>query len=101
MGRVCSEMKRIALDPPARRRKLGAPRARLAPVAEIVTMKLRLCLILPVVLACSTAARADEPALAGLDDYIARSMKEWDIPGLAVAVVKDDRVILARGFGVR
>jgi CubicO group peptidase (beta-lactamase class C family) len=28
-------------------------------------------------------------------------MREWDIPGLAIAVVKDDSVVYARGFGVR
>ena len=28
-------------------------------------------------------------------------MKRWEIPGLAIAIVKDDRVVYARGFGVR
>src|SRR5262249_8217331 len=89
------------LDLPAAPSKLVPFRARLVSIAEIVTMKLRLYLILAVVLAFNLPARAEEPAMAGLDDYIVRSMKEWDIPGLAVAVVKDDRGILARGFGVR
>ena len=28
-------------------------------------------------------------------------MRDWGIPGLAIAVVKDDAPIWARGFGVR
>lgn len=40
-------------------------------------------------------------ALAGLDDEIADMLAEWEIPGLAVAVVRDDAVVYARGFGVR
>lgn len=39
--------------------------------------------------------------LAGLDAYVEQAMRDWSVPGLAVAVVKDDRVIYAKGFGVR
>jgi CubicO group peptidase (beta-lactamase class C family) len=28
-------------------------------------------------------------------------MKDWGVPGVAIAVVKDDRVVLAKGYGVR
>ena len=28
-------------------------------------------------------------------------MKEWHVPGLAIAIVKDDSVVYAKGFGVR
>jgi CubicO group peptidase (beta-lactamase class C family) len=40
-------------------------------------------------------------ALAGLDAYIAESMPDWDVPGLAVAVVHEGVVVFARGFGVK
>ncbi|MFC2137464.1 serine hydrolase [Bacteroidota bacterium] len=36
-----------------------------------------------------------------LDNYINETIKEWNIPGLAVAMVKNDSVIYAKGFGVR
>ncbi|HKY31226.1 MAG TPA: serine hydrolase [Candidatus Polarisedimenticolia bacterium] len=36
-----------------------------------------------------------------LDEVITRAMREWDVPGLAVAIVKDDQVVAARGYGVR
>ena len=36
-----------------------------------------------------------------LDQYIAKSVRDWEVPGLAIAIVKDDRVVAARGYGVR
>ncbi len=35
-----------------------------------------------------------------LDSYIERGMKQWQIPGLAIAVVKDGKVLLSKGYGV-
>jgi CubicO group peptidase (beta-lactamase class C family) len=37
----------------------------------------------------------------GLDAYIAEAREAWDVPGLAVAVVHDGKVVLAEGYGVR
>jgi CubicO group peptidase (beta-lactamase class C family) len=45
-------------------------------------------------------APAKDP-LKGLDAYILKAMKDWELPGLAVAIVKDDKVVLAKGYGVR
>src|SRR5262249_44508074 len=56
------------------------------------------CLLL---LGLAPPAPAEDVPLKGLDDYIAQAMKEWEVPGLAVAVVKDDAVMLAKGYGVR
>lgn len=47
------------------------------------------------------AARAQVSPLTGLDDYIEAAMEAWEVPGLAIAVVRNDSVIHARGFGVR
>jgi CubicO group peptidase (beta-lactamase class C family) len=49
------------------------------------------------------AQRRPQPAdpLAGLDAYITQAMQAWEIPGMAVAIVKDDQVVYAKGFGVR
>ena len=38
---------------------------------------------------------------AGLDAEVAKAMQQFEVPGLALAVVKDGRVLLARGYGVR
>lgn len=43
---------------------------------------------------------ADE-RLNGLDDYILAAMSDWEVPGLAIAIIKDDRIVLAKGYGVR
>jgi CubicO group peptidase (beta-lactamase class C family) len=48
-----------------------------------------------------SAARAAQAPLADLDAYVHAAMAQWQVPGLAVAVVKDGKVVLARGYGVR
>ncbi len=35
-----------------------------------------------------------------LDIYINREMKRWNLPGLAIAIVKDGKVIVSKGYGV-
>lgn len=34
-----------------------------------------------------------------LDSYINRALHDWNIPGVAVAIVKDGKLVLAKGFG--
>ncbi|HUC82795.1 MAG TPA: serine hydrolase domain-containing protein, partial [Flavisolibacter sp.] len=36
-----------------------------------------------------------------LDSYIRRGLADWDLPGLAVVVVKDGQVAFIKGYGVR
>jgi CubicO group peptidase (beta-lactamase class C family) len=36
-----------------------------------------------------------------IDAYIEKAMSDWRIPGLSIAVVKDDKIIYAKGYGVR
>jgi CubicO group peptidase (beta-lactamase class C family) len=36
-----------------------------------------------------------------LDNYIKKGMEQWQIPGLAIAIVKDGKTILMKGYGVR
>jgi CubicO group peptidase (beta-lactamase class C family) len=52
--------------------------------------------------AVSTPASASaEVSAYNLDADVARAMKLFDVPGIAIAVVKDGKVVAARGFGVR
>jgi len=37
----------------------------------------------------------------GFDDYVTSLMEKWHIPGMAVAVVKDDEIIYKQGYGLR
>jgi CubicO group peptidase (beta-lactamase class C family) len=41
-----------------------------------------------------------QPA-ADIDERARHTMKEWHVPGLALVVVRDDRCIFLKGFGVR
>jgi CubicO group peptidase (beta-lactamase class C family) len=64
-----------------------------------------LTLFLIALLCAPTQLRAQEnspPAnFNGFDGFVEQVMKDWKVPGLAVAVVKDGKVIYARGFGYR
>jgi CubicO group peptidase (beta-lactamase class C family) len=35
------------------------------------------------------------------DAYVAKVMQDWDVPGLAIVVVKDGKILLKKGYGVR
>lgn len=39
--------------------------------------------------------------LAQFEAYAEKAREEWSVPGMAVAVVHDDKVIYAKGFGVK
>jgi len=43
----------------------------------------------------------DAQPLRGFDEYVAKAVKEWEVPGLAIAVVKDGAMVFAEGYGVR
>lgn len=36
-----------------------------------------------------------------IDRLVKRTLKTFDVPGIAVAIVKDDKIIFAKGYGVR
>ena len=48
-----------------------------------------------------SAQPARPPAPADLDAWVQRSMTAFEVPGLALAVVKDGKVVVAKGYGVR
>jgi CubicO group peptidase (beta-lactamase class C family) len=55
-------------------------------------------------LAAGSLAAQRPPATAlprDLDAYVAGVMQTFEVPGIALAIVKDGRVLLARGYGVR
>lgn len=39
--------------------------------------------------------------LKGFSKFVETMLKEWDVPGAAVAIVKDGKVVYAEGFGYR
>jgi CubicO group peptidase (beta-lactamase class C family) len=64
-----------------------------------ITAWLLVVLVLCPVAASPQATEAGFPP--ELEDYIEKTMREWQLPGAAVAVVKDGSVLLERGYGVR
>src|SRR5260370_38102212 len=59
---------------------------------------LLICLLFVV---CVQPLRAQNAPPADLDAYVARVMKTFEVPGLSVAIVKDGKVVMAKGYGVR
>lgn len=37
--------------------------------------------------------------LEHLDNYYQKSLEEWHVPGMAIAIVKDDKIIFSKGYG--
>lgn len=60
----------------------------------------RVLLVSAAVLFTSSLLAQNAPP-ADLDAYVARAMKTFDVPGISVAIVKDNQVVLAKGYGVR
>ena len=47
-------------------------------------------------------AQADlDSKLKEIDEYAAKARQDWNVPGFAMAIVKDDKVVFAKGYGVR
>lgn len=36
-----------------------------------------------------------------IDSYISRGMSDWQVPGLSIVIVKDGKVVLQKGYGVK
>src|SRR5262249_932424 len=60
-------------------------------------------MVLASLLALSVApcAFAQEAPLQGFDEYVNKALKDWEVPGAGVAIVKGDKIVLAKGYGVR
>lgn len=65
-------------------------------------MKKNFCLILFVV-ALHFAKAQDVPSFIkdSLDNYVQKALQDWKIPGVAVCIVKDGKVVLMKGYGVK
>ncbi len=61
----------------------------------------RVALLAGAVALTAPAVHAQPPAVSQFDADVAKAMKVWKTPGLAIAVVRNDTVLLAKGYGVR
>jgi len=51
--------------------------------------------------ASAKAAASATPNLTDFDEYVKRTMADWKVPGAAIVIVKDGKVILSKGYGLR
>ncbi|MCP1726184.1 CubicO group peptidase (beta-lactamase class C family) [Natronospira proteinivora] len=56
-------------------------------------------LLLSLLLPSLSLAEPSESPLGDLDEWIKKGMADWEIPGLAIAVVHEDEIIYQKGFG--
>lgn len=42
-----------------------------------------------------------QPDLKKLDAYFSKALTDWNVPGMAVAIVKDGKIIFSKGYGVK
>lgn len=57
--------------------------------------------VLALALLATPIAAAAQQAPPKFDAYVRRVMETFTVPGLSVAIVKDGKVVLAKGYGVR
>ncbi|MEJ7694466.1 serine hydrolase [Daejeonella sp.] len=57
--------------------------------------------ILPIILISISFASAQSITSAEVDVLAERTLKAFDVPGIAVAIIKDGKVIHSKGYGVR
>lgn len=58
-------------------------------------------LFLMLVLGLAVFAQSVDEQVKAVDAYAQKVMADWKQPGMAIAVVKDDKVIFQKGYGVR
>lgn len=75
---------------------------------EVIAMRLYIARLTVLLLIFSLASqtllaqtRTIESRLTEIDEYAARAGRDWKVPGFAIAIVKDDKVVFAKGYGVR
>jgi CubicO group peptidase (beta-lactamase class C family) len=64
------------------------------------SVRTALCAVAACLLLQSLAVAQQAP-LADFDAYVTKAIPRWQTPGLAVAVVKDGKVVFMKGYGVR
>ncbi|HEY3121863.1 MAG TPA: serine hydrolase [Vicinamibacteria bacterium] len=58
-------------------------------------------LLLGLLAAPASADTATPEKLTGFDAYMEKVVKDWNVPGIGVAVVARDQVVFAKGYGYR
>jgi CubicO group peptidase (beta-lactamase class C family) len=66
-------------------------------------MKRFLSVFIVLFIIVSTSFAQNQPSFIkdSLDHYVEYALKQWQIPGVAVLVVKDGNVVVLKGYGVK
>jgi CubicO group peptidase (beta-lactamase class C family) len=70
------------------------------PPTKIKSMKQFFITMLALV-ALSAMGQTPSFVADSLDSYINKGLKDWQLPGLSIVVVKDGKVVVQKGYGVR
>src|SRR5215467_13151092 len=62
---------------------------------------LRILLAGMIIFSTSSFSQSSHFQTERLDSFVAKAMNDWHLMGLAVAIVKKDSVIMAKGYGYR
>ena len=71
------------------------------PRSLILVLSLALALPGLAVPAPAPAGPGLDRKLAGFDAFMEKAVRDWNVPGIGVAIVVKDQVVLARGWGYR
>jgi CubicO group peptidase (beta-lactamase class C family) len=64
-------------------------------------MKARFFMLVLLLLVAVQIVSAQQVPGTEFEEYVNKAIKDWEVPGVAIAIVKDDRMVFAKGFGVR
>jgi CubicO group peptidase (beta-lactamase class C family) len=67
----------------------------------MIASQLHKILILLLIVRAGPIAASEWPANSDFDSYVAQTMKDFKVPGAALAIVRDGKVLLAKGYGFR
>ena len=60
----------------------------------------KILFLLTILLFLGFESFAQEVDLEKLDNYFAKTVKDWGIPGMSIGIVKDGEIVFSKGYGV-
>jgi CubicO group peptidase (beta-lactamase class C family) len=73
----------------------------MTPIKYFISTKFKRSLLLVSLLIAASGSFAQVISPDSVDRLVERTLKTFDVPGIAVAIVKDDKMIYEKGYGVR
>ncbi len=70
------------------------------PITRVRTTAVWFTAVAALLLVVQPSHAQKAPNLASFDQYVANAARDWKIPGMAVAIVKNDSLVFAKGYGV-